>query len=240
MTSDFERYGDILLDAFQNSSRSSDLVAKKKLILDELLNYFDLTISSILFVGFSPSLLDLDHRDIYVTEISPAVRQYLQDRKIKFTYIDRERIQNKFTVVVAMDEYLTFAESDHYQKAQVEWLSSITDGFVITTLRDYKNQDFKDREFSQPIIIRNTDSKRIYFEHYEYDPQDRNASLGTSYCVDDDSVMVIGPFARRNMFFKQLAKFSLDTGARNFLVHKNLMHKSVIKKNYEHIITIRF
>jgi len=42
------------------------------------------------------------------------------------------------------------------------------------------------------------------------------------------------------MFFKQLAKFSIDAGAVNFLVHKNLMYKSLIKKNYEHVVSIQF
>jgi hypothetical protein len=42
------------------------------------------------------------------------------------------------------------------------------------------------------------------------------------------------------MYFKQLAKFSMDAGASDFIVHKNLMYKSVIRKNYEHVISIRF
>ena len=37
-----------------------------------------------------------------------------------------------------------------------------------------------------------------------------------------------------------MAKFSIDAGANNFYVHKNLMYKSLIKKNYEHVITISF
>jgi len=42
------------------------------------------------------------------------------------------------------------------------------------------------------------------------------------------------------MYFKQLAKFSLDNGASNFIVHKNLMYKGLVKKNYEHVISITF
>ena len=42
------------------------------------------------------------------------------------------------------------------------------------------------------------------------------------------------------MFFKQLAKFVYDAGAANFTVHKNLMYKSLIKKNYEHVISVQF
>jgi len=56
----------------------------------------------------------------------------------------------------------------------------------------------------------------------------------------DNSLTTYGLFERRTMFFKQLAKFSMDAGAVNFLVHKNLMYKSLIKKNYEHVISIQF
>ena len=49
-----------------------------------------------------------------------------------------------------------------------------------------------------------------------------------------------GVFERRTMFFKQLAKFSMDAGAMNFLVHKNIMYKSALKKNYEHVVSIQF
>ena len=49
-----------------------------------------------------------------------------------------------------------------------------------------------------------------------------------------------GEFARRTMYFKQLANFSLAAGSTDFIVHKNLMYKGLIKKNYEHVITITF
>jgi hypothetical protein len=49
-----------------------------------------------------------------------------------------------------------------------------------------------------------------------------------------------GPFQRRTMFFKQMAKYTKDAGAVDFMVHKNLMYKSLIKKNYEHVISIKF
>jgi hypothetical protein len=42
------------------------------------------------------------------------------------------------------------------------------------------------------------------------------------------------------MYFKQMANFSITAGARQFYVHKNLMYKSLIKKNYEHVISISF
>jgi hypothetical protein len=58
--------------------------------------------------------------------------------------------------------------------------------------------------------------------------------------MHDHNTVAYGPFARRSMFFKQMANFSIAAGARQFYVHKNLMYKSLIKKNYEHVISISF
>lgn len=240
MTS-FSNYSDILLDAFKSSNRSHDIAIKKKDILVELIDHYGTDVESILFVGFSPGILELDYDNVFVTEVSDDVVAFIAQERPKVKYLNYDScLSSRFDVVVAVDEYLTFAQSDEDQRESVKFLCSITNKFIITTLRDYKNQDYKDREFSQPIVLRNSSQRRIYFEHYEYDSLDRNNSSGTCYIVADDSLDVIGPFARRNMFFKQLAKFSLDAGASSFLVHKNLMHKSIVKKNYEHIITIKF
>ena len=75
---------------------------------------------------------------------------------------------------------------------------------------------------------------------HDYDLQDRNSWNTTVHEIDNENLTVSGPFARRAVFFKQLAKFSADAGAVGFSVHKNLMYKSLIKKNYEHVISIRF
>jgi len=237
----FEKYSDILLDAYTSNTRADDLANKKKEILDDLFQHYDVEPTNVLFVGFSPGILKVTKQEIFVAQVSDTVQEFLAEQGVKFTYVDFNNLQEKkFSAVVAVDEYFTFADSDREQRELVNQLAAITKDFVVTTLRDYKNQDFRERDFSHPICIKNEDSKKIFFEQYEYDTMDRNVCNGTNYIVDDESVMVVGPFRRRAMFFKQLAKFSLDAGAQNFLVHKNLMHKSIIKKNYEHIITIKF
>jgi hypothetical protein len=239
MSTEFEKYSDIIFSNYTHSVKQNDIAAKKKEILDEILDYYNLKPNSILFVGFSPSIHKFANCAVAVTEVGEETRQYLA-ASTAAEYVSPDELQGrKFDVVIAMDEYLTFARSDEEQRDLITFLSRVARQCVITTLRDYKNQDFKNREFSSPIVIRGH-SKKIYLEHYEYDMLDRNACKATSYVIDDNAVDIIGPFHRRNLFFKQLAKFSLDAGADNFLIHKNLMHKSLLKKNYEHIITIRF
>ena len=113
---------------------------------------------------------------------------------------------------------------------------------MISTIRDYKNQDFKDCEFSQPIMVRNSGENRLYLECHDWDLRDRTLWTSTVYEIADtgNTLAVYGRFQRRTMVFKQLAKFSMDAGAVNFLVHKNLMYKSLIRKNYEHVVSIQF
>ena len=77
-------------------------------------------------------------------------------------------------------------------------------------------------------------------EFHDHDLQDRNSWKTDVYEIQNKTLNVFGPYARKAMFFKQLAKFSTDAGAIGFTIHKNLMYKSLIKKNYEHIISIRF
>lgn len=241
VSTSFEKYSDILLNAFQSNARAFDLASKKQEILNEVFNHYDLDSGRVLFIGFSPALLTLKNFELYITEISIKAQEFLTNKQISYTYLDQTQLKPKFfDCVIAVDEYLTFADSDSVQRDKVSLLASICKNILVTTLRDYKNQDFKDREFSSPICIKSETSKKIYIEHYEYDLTDRNMFYGTSYSVSDEDVMVVGPFARRSMYFKQLAKFAFDAGAINFLVHQNLMHKSIIKKNYEHILTIKF
>lgn len=238
MTTAFEKYSDILFSAYQHTAKSAELVAKKKEILDDIIHHYDFDVSSILFVGFSPCIKSYTDLNITVTEIGVSARQYLGN---SVACVDISAIGNqKFDMVVATDEYLTYAATDYDQQQLIKQLAGFTKKCLVTTLRDYKNLDFKNREFSQPIMLRNVQDRKIYLEYYDYGSDDRNHFTATNYIFDNDSMEVIGPFSRRNLYFKQLAKFSLDAGAVNFLVHKNLMHKSIIKKSYEHIITIRF
>jgi uncharacterized protein YneR len=240
MSTSFEKYSDILLEAYQSNARSNEIAVKKNEILDDVFSYYGTLSSKILFIGFSPSLLKITGREVFVTQISSGVKEFLKENNVKFTYVDFDDLSKKgYSVIVATDEYFTFANTDQDQRKQVNDLVCLATDLIVTTLKDYKNQDFKEKDFSHPVMVRGDSGKKIFFEQYEYNTLDKNAYLGTNYVVDDESVMVVGPFDRRAMYFKQLAKFSLDAGAKNFLVHKNLMHKSIIKKNYEHIISIQ-
>ena len=241
----FSDYTDAILSALEHNPRIEDVIARKQEIFDSVYRVENLEPTSVLFVGFNPAIISCRAKTIAVTEISDRARQFLKNRRVKFNYIDPADLseyQKSFDCVIAMDEYFTFAESDQDQQAKIANICNLATNFVISTIRDYKNQDFKDREFSQPIMVRNAGSNKMYFESHDWDLKDRTLWTSTVYEFTDpnNALEVYGRFQRRTMFFKQLAKFSMDAGAVNFLVHKNLMYKSLIKKNYEHVVSIQF
>ena len=243
MPHSYATYTNISLNALDYNPRSQDIISKKQDIVTAVIAHYDQTPASILFVGFSPLMLGLQYKQIYVTNIVEDTKKYLDTNGIKYTYIepaDLGQYKKHFNWVVASDEYFTFAESEDQQRQNVELLSSLAKNLVLTTLRDYKNQDFKEREFSQPLAVHNHRNTKLFLEYHNYDYEDKNSWTTSVYELDDQSSQFYGPFRRRSMFFKQMAKFSLDAGAKNFLVHKNLMYKSLIKKNYEHVISISF
>ena len=241
----FANYTDAVLSALIFNPRLDDVVARKQEILDGVYRTENLEPTSILFVGFNPAILSCRAKTIAVTEISDKALSFLKLKGIKFTYIneaDLSEHKKKFECVVAMDEYFTFAESDQEQQFKIANICSLATAFVISTVRDYKNQDFKEREFSSPALVRNGSNTKIFVESHDWDLKDRTRWNTMVYEIDQptEAFNSYGVFERRTMFFKQLAKFGMDAGAVNFLVHKNLMYKSLIKKNYEHVVSIQF
>jgi hypothetical protein len=240
----FANYTDAVLSALIFNPKANDVVARKQEILDGVYRTENLDPTSVLFVGFNPAMLSCTAKHISVTEISDIALSFLKSKNIKYTYIDSTELGNytkKFQCVIAMDEYFTFAKNDQEQRDKITNICSLATEFVISTIRDYKNQNFKDRDFSQPIMVRNGSDFKLFVENHDWDLKDRTLWNSMIYEISaDNKLTTYGIFHRRTMFFKQLAKFSMDAGAVNFLVHKNLMYKSLIKKNYEHVVSIQF
>lgn len=239
----FESYTDCVFRAFYSHLKPAEIVKRKQDILNGVAGYHNFTPESILYIGFNPAILSESASNISVTYISETAREYLSNAGVKFEYINPKDLSNykkKFEVVIALDEYLTFALNDEDQKNKVSEICNLATEYVITTCKDYKNQEFKDREFSIPALIRTNAINSIFLEFHDHDLHDRNSWKTMVYEIVNNQLNAVGPFARRAMFFKQLAKFSSDAGSVGFSVHKNLMYKSLIKKNYEHVISIRF
>ena len=238
----FESYTDCILQAFIKHTKPAEVLKKKQEILEGVAEFYNFSPDSVLYVGFNPAILVDNSPHISVTHISQAARDFLKSKGVKFNYIKTDSFKEfykAFDVVIALDEYFTFAQSDLDQQNLVQELSNLAREYLITTCRDYKNQEFKEREFSIPALIRGTENQ-IFLEFHNYSVNDRNSWLTEVYHICKNNLNTFGPYNRRAMFFKQLAKFSSNAGSSGFCVHKNLMYKSLIKKNYEHVISIQF
>ena len=243
MPLDFARYTEASANALKFNPKSQEVIEKKQEILHSIADHHGSRPTSVLFFGFSPLMLAASYREISVTGITADTKKYLDTLDIKYVYIKDEDLKNykkKFDWVVATDEYFTFAATEQEQLDKIQLAVGLTKTAIITTLRDYKNQDFRDREFSQPLAVHAHNDTKLFVEYHHYDFTDRNSWSTTVYELHGTNAVTSGPYARRSMFFKQMAKFSIDAGAKNFYVHKNLMYKSLIKKNYEHVISISF
>ena len=243
--SEFANYTDAILSAFRSTLKEQDIINKKQEILDSIYNFHNLVPSTILFVGFNPAIVAAKKQKVYVTDITQEAQDYLTSKGVQYTYIPWDELQNhtkSFDVVVALDEYFTFARSDHDQQNSVRFICSLAKEFVISTLRDYKNQDFRDREFSIPAVVRSSAANQLYNEFHDWAVSNKGVWATTVYEIisPPDTLTTYGSFGRRAMYFKQLAKFGMDAGACGFTVHKNLMYKSMIRRNYEHVVSIRF
>jgi hypothetical protein len=238
---EFKKFSNILFGAYKRHTRQQEVLAKKTEIFNTIFEIHNFAPERILFLGFSAMALACKLTTIYVADISDDAVDYIksQGKEVVIVELEDKKYTKFFDCVVAMDENFTFAANEGQQRTRVELCAALTTGLIITTLRDYKNQEYKDREFSQPAAIRNGAGVTAYLEYHNIDFRDRAAWRTTVFEMGEE-LQKHGPYARRAMFFKQLAKYTKDAGAADFMVHKNLMYKSLIKKNYEHVISIKF
>ena len=243
---EFANYTNILLSALQSNPKAHEVIAKKREILELVYSFHNIAPRSTLYVGFNPAIL-ADTGSKTVTAIDQAATEYLASKGVTFDYVEfadlsKTQYRKAFDSVVALDEFFTFAKFDIEQQENIQTICDVADQVVISTIRDYKNQDFKDREFSIPALVRNSGENKLYVEFHDWSLKDRAAWETTAYEIDhlENTMTPFGPYNRRTMYFKQLAKFSMDAGSTHFQVHKNLMYKSLVKKNYEHVVSIIF
>lgn len=240
MEFEFTGVSPAILAAFNAYQRKDGLVERKYQLLKSVLSANKNDDGSILFLGFDPWVMaDWNPRPIFIGMITDEVAQYLTDNNVLYTRLYDDEIHDTipFDIVVAADEILTYA--DNNQRDLVNLMSELANELFVTTLRDYKNQPPQSRDFSIPTVIKNDEKFSVFVEyhHYEYKVKTR----WTSYIYENGAnINIYGGFKRQPMFFKQLAKFAYDAGATNFTIHKDLMFKSLLKKNYEHLISVSF
>ena len=224
--------------AFVEFQRTAELIARKKAILDQLLAEKNLNPISYLFVGFNPWIFGIDRgKSITLVVHDAAQREWFSTNRKDIVLCDSIPVDTKYNAVIATDEIMSFILDDRDQQQLCRDLISVCSGIVITTMRDYKNMDPRDREFSYPIAIKtNNNDTVVYLEHH----QQHNSFQWTCflYKLSQQQSSLMDSYDRRAVYFRQMAKFFTDAGGKDFYMHKNLWYKNLIKKNFEHLISI--
>jgi hypothetical protein len=237
----FSNLSAVVLAAFLSYQRKDDLIRKKYGLLQSIITDSKVNSTSILFLGFDPWILgDWKHYTVNIGMITDEVAEYLDNAGVVYNRIHDHDLNNTVPsdIVVAVDEFLTYAQNDN-QRDLVNLISELTNSLFITTVRDYKNLALHARDFSPPTVIKNDTGFSTFLEFHNYEYKVKNKWESYIY-QNGTNINIHGPFHRQPLFFKQLAKFAYDAGATDFMVHRDLMFKSLLKKSYEHIISVKY
>ena len=221
-----------------DNSRWLEQAQAKFDILDKLFVNLDISPNTILLTSFNPIVILLEnHYDCIV--VADQSLKYAWQSKSEFVDNIKD-LKEKFDVCLALDEYFTYVETEQEQRTLLEDIKAVTDGYLITTLQDYKNSAPHKRSQVDTIATYGT-SESIILDQNILDKNNRQNWKNYIYYIENHSdLTVLGPENRRTMYFKQLAKYSSDLNGSDYVIQKNLLYRGFFKKNYEHIITLRF
>jgi hypothetical protein len=216
-----------------------EIVTTKTAIIDNLIKSLDSSAKSILFTSFNPIALELaNYYDVAIICNESFSTSFDFSKINRFSSVDD--VKNKYDIVIALDEYFTYADSENQQRELMNQLIKTIGGWLITTLQDYKNfAPYKKNQIDALSI--NSEHNYIMLENSIADRTDKQVWNHYFYCIQDHFDLIpIGPIKRRTMYFKQLAKYSSDAGSKQYVIQKNLLYKGFFSKNFEHIITVKF
>ena len=221
-----------LINAVYDPEYLAGAIKTKVSVLDKVFDSIDFTPSTIYMAAYNP-IVDLLAEEY--TVFLPADQMGL----VKNPRVQASTEDTKYDCVLALDEFLTYFIDEAEQKIQLAKLAALCDGWLITTLVDYKN--LAPYKKNQVEVIHDYKSDTIFLEQNTPNLMDKQAWNAYFYSITDHKDLTqFGPVPRRTMYFKQLAKYSSDLGSTNYMVQKNTLYRGFGRKHWEHIITIRF
>lgn len=235
-TVDYWKY---IKDIGSDNGKWDESVATKSDVIERLIQSLNITVDKILFVSFNP-IVSLLAKKFSITVVCD---KELEDH---FDFSNITRISNidecneLFELVFALDEFFTFADSEDNQRQLLEQVQKVCKGWLVTTLRDYKNFAPHKKNQIETFNI-NSNNNYIVLENNVADKLDKQLWDNYWHCIKNHKqLLTLGPTKRRTMYFKQLAKYSSDLGSDQYVIQKNLLYKGFFSKNFEHIITVKF
>lgn len=234
---DEKAYWQLIKEIGAHNDRWDESVSTKSDIIDKLIKSLDPVAKNILFTSFNPIAIDLA-KSYNVSIISNSELTTVFDFS-KIELVDMNSAK-QYDIVLSLDEYFTYAGTEDQQRDLLDQVRSKTNGWLITTLQDYKNFAPHKKNHIDAFGI-NGEHNYTVLENSIADRIDKQVWNHYFYCIKDhDDLLTIGPIKRRTMYFKQLAKYSSDAGSKQYVIQKNLLYKGFFSKNFEHIITVKF
>ena len=154
------------------------------------------------------------------------------------TLVDIVNSGETFDYTFAADEHFTKSSTEAEQVMAIEALSKLTNIALYTTLKDYRNMHASQRFFQEPFEVKTPAGEAIIIRKRDWNKSDRQQWTNREWIIQNDELIVCAPIECRTMYFKQLATFSSDAGAKNFQVEKKQMYKPLFSKSFEYIICI--
>jgi hypothetical protein len=205
-------------------------------IFEKLFNSLPIkNIETIILPSFNPVVLLLEQHYKCTVVASQSIKYSWQSSS---NFVDSiTDINQPADIVLALDEYLTYANSEQEQRDALAKLKDVTGGTLVTTLQDYKNAAPHKRNTVDAV----NNNDHIVVEQNMLDKINRQIWKTHIYFIENQrDFTVLNAENRRTMYFKQLAKYSSDLNGSGFTVQKNLLYRGFFKRNYEHIITLTF
>jgi hypothetical protein len=236
---EIDNYWALIHEIGSYNNKWDDSVATKAEIFRKLIDSLNPNAKSVLFTGFNPiALYFVNYYDVSIV-CSDKISGTFNLDKIEI-YPTISTIDKKFDIVIALDEYFTYAPDEFHQRFAVEQIAKRTNSWLITTLQDYKNFAPHKKNQIEGISIKNSNNY-IVLESSISDKLDKQVWEHYWLCIKNfEMTSCLGPRTRRTMYFKQLAKYASDAGAKQYVIQKNLLYKGFFSKNFEHIITVNF
>lgn len=220
-----------------DNAKWAEFISGKVQLVEKLFASLNITPRTIVLPSFNPIVIGLELNYNCVVIADKSLKTKWESNSIFLD--DINELSQPADVCLALDEYLTYADTEQDQRDRLEELSRVTNGYVITTLQDYKNNAPHKR--SQVDATLNNNSDMVIVEQNIPDKINRQNWQNYIYMIEDHAQLsVMGPSQRRTMYFKQLAKYSSDLGGLEYQIQKNLLYRGFFKKHYEHMITVRF
>ena len=154
------------------------------------------------------------------------------------TLVDVLTSGQTFDYVFATDEYFTKSLTEAEQILSIQEISKLTKVALYTTLKDYRNMPASQRFFQEPFGVKTPQGEAVIIRKRDWNKTDKQQWTNREWIIQNDELTVCTPVECRTMYFKQLAKFSSDAGAKNFQVEKKQMYKPLFSKSFEYIICI--